>query len=148
MKENLNLFLPDHAEKHESIMKKKIRKFILAYKLLDQFLSMEINPDDANSLQFYSNIYVDMAPLLTEITCFVINNGYSGRRVRVDNAILISQKVLGLLKFLHLRYMISITSQDPILDFRWYQVSDKSNSEIVGEIAKLFDSMYSLKLKG
>ena len=147
MKEKSRLFLPNHAEKHDSIMKQKIRKFMLGYKSLDLFLSMETNPDDEESLEFYSTLYNDMASLLTEIMCFMINKGYFGKRKRVDNSIFLSQKILGLLKILHLRYVISITSQDPISDSRWCKESDKSNQEIVGEISRLFNDMYSFKIE-
>lgn len=142
MREDLSMFLPEHSEKHESVIKKKIRKFILAYKLLEQFLSMGTNPDDEESLQFYSNLYVDMAPVLTEITCYVINNGYFGKKKRIDNAILLSQKVLGHLKILHIRYLISIVSQ-PIEDVRWNEIPKKSNEKIVEEMDSFFKEMYS-----
>lgn len=137
------LFWPDYCERHEEAIEKKIRKFILAYKLLDEFLLMGTNPNDEESLQFYSNLYVENAPILTEITCYVISNGYSGKRKRIDNAILLSQKIMGLLKVLHKRYVISITSPDPIGDQRWYEISKKSNAEIVEEMILFFKRMYS-----
>ena len=140
------LFMP-HVERHDSVIEQKVRKFMLGFKSLEFFLSMGTNPDDEESLEFYSNLYEDMASLLTEITCFMIGRGYFGKRKRVDNSIFLSQKILGLLKILHLRYIISITSQDPISDSRWYKESDKSNQEIVGEISKLFNEMYSFKLE-
>lgn len=145
MENNQKLFLLSHAGKHENIMKGKIRKFILGYKSLENFLLLETDPNDVMSLQFYSSLYVEMAPILTEVTCFVINNGYTGRRKRVDYAIIISQKILGLLKILHTRYVTSITSPNPIEDYRWYGVSEKSNVEIVDGVYKLLDKMYSFK---
>jgi hypothetical protein len=77
MRENLRLFLPTHIERHESIMKKKIREFILGYKSLEQFLSLETNADE-----------------------------------------------------------------------RWYEITDKSNTEVVDQISKLLKETYSIKLKG
>jgi hypothetical protein len=77
MRENLRLFLPTHTERHESIMKKKIREFILGYKSLEQFLSLETNADE-----------------------------------------------------------------------RWYEITDKSNTEVVDQISKLLKETYSIKLKG
>ena len=143
MEEKPRLFWPDYRERHEEAIEKKIRKFILAYKLLDEFLLMGTNPNDEESLQFYSNLYVECAPILTEITCYVISNGYAGKRKRIDNAILLSQKIMGLLKVLHKRYVISITSPDPIGDQRWYEISKKSNAEIVEEMELFFKRMYS-----
>jgi len=143
MKENLRMFLPEYHERHESVMKKKVRKFILAYKLLEQFLSMGTNPNDEESLHFYSNLYIDMTPVLTEITCYVINNGYIKRR-RIKESITLSQKILGQLKILHMRYIIVITSPDPFGDPRWVEISTKSNAEVVEEIENLFEKMYSL----
>ena len=147
MEEKERMFLPVHFERHESVIKKKVRKFMLGYNLLNEFLSMKTDPNNRESMEFYSNIYSDMAPLLTEITCSVVNNGYSGRRKRVDNAIFVSQKILGLLKILHLRYMISISSPDPFGDSRWFEISPKTNYEIVKEITKLFNEMYSFNVK-
>ena len=141
--EELRLFWPNHCERHEEAIEKKIRKFILAYKLLDEFLFMGTNPNDEESLQFYSNLYVENATILTEITCYVISNGYFGKRKKIDNAILISQKIMGLLKVLHKRYLISITSSDPFGDQRWYEISKKSNAEIVEEMILFFKMMYS-----
>ena len=144
------IFWPNHFERHVNVIIPKIRKFILGYKLLENFLSLETNPDDEESLEFYSDLYNDMSPLLTEITCYLINNGYSGKRRRVDESIRLSQKILGLLKLLDKRYVVSITSQDPISDSRWYQASSKSNREIVEEISILTKEMYSLhkEIKG
>jgi len=141
------MFWPNHLERHEDAIFLKVREFVMGYKLLQEFLSMGVDPNDEESLEFYSNLYNDMAPLLTEISCFVYNNGYSGKRKRVDNGIRLSQKILGLLKILHLRYLTSITSQDPISDPRWYQESDKTNREIVEEISRFFDKMYSFKIE-
>lgn len=142
------MFLPNHFEKHEDVIFKKVRKFMLGYKLLEEFLSLGVDPNDEESLEFFSNLYKDMAPLLTEITCYVINNGYSGKRKRVDYGIILSQKILGLLKIFHLRYLASITSQDPISDPRWYQQSDKSNQIILEEISRYFEQMYSFEFEG
>ena len=100
------IFLPNHFERHVNVIIPKIRKFILGYKLLENFLSLETNPDDEESLEFYSDLYNDMSPLLTEITCYLINNGYSGKRRRVDESIRLSQKILGLLKLLDKRYVV------------------------------------------
>lgn len=141
--EGLRLFWPNHCERHEEAIWKKIRKFILGYKLLNEFLLMGTNPNDEESLQFYSNLYVENAPILTEITCYVISNGYFGKRKRIDNAISLSQKIMGLLKVLHKRYVISITSTDPLGDQRWYEISKKSNVEIIEEMILSFESMYS-----
>jgi hypothetical protein len=143
MKEDLRLFLPTHTERHESIMKKKVRTFIVGCGLLQNFLSMGTNPDDEENLEFYSDLYKGMEPLLTEITCYLISIGYLSRRKRIDNSISLSQKILGLLKILHLRYVISITSQNPTSDTRWYQESDKTSEEIVKEISILIEKMYS-----
>jgi hypothetical protein len=108
---------------------------------------MGTNPDDEISLQFYSNVYVDMTPLIIQVTYFVVRNGYAGKRRRVDNAIILSQNILGLLKVLHSRYVIYMTCHNPIECPRWYEISKKSNKEIVDELAVLFEKMYSFKME-
>ena len=71
-----------------------------------------------------------------------ISSGFAGKRRRIDNAISISQKILGLLKILHERYIITISSTDPLDDSRWDEITHKSNSDIVEEISILFEKMY------
>ena len=146
-KEQQRLVWPEHHDVYESDIKKKIRKFMMAYSLLHEFLTMGEDPEGRESMQFYSNLYVDMVPLLTEITCYVINNGYMNKRERVDNAIFLSQKILGCLKMIHHRYLVSITSVLPIEDNRWYQYTEKSNQEIIDEIADYFDKIFSFKFE-
>ena len=102
---------------------------------------MGTNPNDEVSLHFYSELYTDMAPLMTEITCYLISKGYTGKRKSVDNVVFLSQKILGFLKVLHQRYVIAITSQDMDSDPRWYGTSDKSNSQIIDEMLILFHEM-------
>ena len=53
-----------------------------------------------------------------------------------------------LLKALRTRYITSMTSTDPLEDSRWYEITDKSNTEVVNQISKLLKDTYSLKLKG
>jgi hypothetical protein len=139
------LFAPDFHDKHESEIKKKIREFILGYKSLEIFLSLESDPNDERSLLFYSELYENMSKLLTHITCFVVVHGYKGRRKRVDEGIRNSQKILGLLKILHLRYLVNITSADPFSDPRWCENTDDSNAKIIQDIKYYFKKMYSFK---
>lgn len=144
MEQCVKLFLPEFNERHESLVKKKIRKFILAYKLLQEFLSIDPDPESEESLEFYSNLYKDSSTILTEIVTYVISYGYNNRRKRVDESIRISQEICGLLKHLSLRYVVRITSQDPESDLRYYEISDLTNIQIVKKISDLFEEMYSL----
>ena len=146
MRENLILFLPEHAERHESLMKKKIREFILGYKSLEQFISLEVNADETDIMKFYASLYDEMSPLLTMIDCFITEYGYKRRRKSFEDAIKISQKIMLLLKALRTRYITSMTSTDPLEDPRWYEITDKSNTEIVDQISKLLKETYSIKL--
>ena len=148
MRENLGLFLPSHAERHESIMKKKIKEFIRGYKSLEQFISLGANADETDSMKYYACLYDEMSPLQTMIDCFITQYGYKRRRKSFDDAIKISQKIMLLLKVLHTRYITSMSSTSPIEDERWYEITDKSNTEIVDQISKLLKDTYSLKLKG
>ena len=141
------LFLPENFQREESVIEKKIRKFMLGFKLLETFLEMGRSPNDSESLEFYSDLYNDLAPILTEITCYDINNGYIKKSKQVEDSIRISQKILGLLKILHTRYIISLTSPDPIEDPRWDSISKKSNTEIVEDISLKLERMDSLELK-
>ena len=144
MEQCVKLFLPEYHERQESLVKKRIRKFILAYKLLQEFLSIDPDPESEESLEFYSNLYKESNTVLTEIVTYVISYGYNNRRKRVDESIRISQEICGLLKLLSLRYVVRITSQDPESDLRYYQISDLTNIQIVKKISDLFEEMYSL----
>ena len=146
MRENLRLFLPSYAERHESLMKKKIREFILGYKSLEQFISLEVNADETDSMKFYASLYDEMSPLLTMIDCFITEYGYKRRRKSCDDVIRVSQKIMLLLKVLRIRYITSMSSTNPIEDLRWYEITDKSNTEIVDQISKLLKETYSIKL--
>ena len=148
MRENLRLFLPEHKERHESVMKQMIRDFIRSFKSLEQFVSLEVNADETNSLEYYSSLYKEMSPQQTMIDCFIIQYGYKRRRKSFEDIIKISQKIMLLLKVLHTRYITSMTSTNPIEDERWYEITDKSNTEVVNQISKLLKDTYSLKLKG
>ena len=89
-----------------------------------------------------------MSPLLTMVDCFITLYGYKRRRKSFEDAIKISQKIMLLLKALRTRYITSMTSTNPIEDERWYEITDKSNTEVVNQISKLLKDTYSLKLKG
>jgi hypothetical protein len=67
MSDELKLFKTEHFAVPENEIKKKIRKFILGYKLLDSFLEMGTNPNETESLQLFSDLYNGMSPLLTDI---------------------------------------------------------------------------------
>ncbi len=148
MGEKERLFLPEHFQRQEPVIKKKIRKFMLGYKLLESFLEIGKSPNDSESLEFYANLYNDLSPILTEITCYAINNGYIKKSERIEESIKLSQKILGLLKILNTRYIITLTSPDPIEDPRWDLISKKSNTEIVEDISLKLEKMNSLKFKG
>ena len=144
MEQCVKLFLPEYHERHESLVKKNIRKFILAYKLLQEFISIDPDPESEESLEFYYNLYKDSNTVLTEIVAFVISYGYKNKRKRIDESIRISQEICGLLKILSLRYVDKITSQDPDSDMRYYRISELSSEQIVKKISDLFEEMYSL----
>jgi hypothetical protein len=148
MRENLRLFLPERKERHERVMKQMIRDFIRGFKSLEQFVSLEVNADETKSMEYYSSLYKEMSPLLTTVDCFITLYGYKRRRKSFEDAIKISQKVMLLLKVLHTRYITSMSSTNPFEDFRWYEITDKSNTEVVDQISKLLKETYSLKLKG
>ena len=148
MRENLRLFLPERKERHESVMKQMIRDFIRGFKSLEQFVSLEVNADETKSMEYYSSLYKEMSPLLTMIYNYLTEYGYKRRRKSFEDAIKIAQKIMLLLKVLHTRYITSMTSTDPLEDSRWYEITDKSNAEVIDQISKFLKETYSLKLKG
>ena len=66
MEQCVKLFLPEYHERHESLVKKRIRKFILAYKLLQEFLSIDPDPESEESLEFYSKLREVIADNIVE----------------------------------------------------------------------------------
>lgn len=138
------MFWPEHHVLTENKMKTKIRQFINNYKLLEMFLDMDVKPHSRESLELYSSLYNEMSPLLTAITCHIICiNGYSHKKIK--EAINHAQKILGLLKILNERYVISLTSNDYMDDVRWFTISNLTCKEIVEEIKKCYNEMYSTK---
>ena len=148
MGENGRIFWPDRHDVYESDIKKKIRKLMLGYSSLHEFLSIGKIPDDAgDSMQFYSELFDGMKDLLTDVINYAIITGYMYKRKRVKNAIDYACKILGCLKILHDRYLVSITSSSPIDDPRWYQESEKTNQKLEEDMIEYFDKVYSFKFE-
>ena len=128
------------------LLKKKDSLWQQYFKLFDA--ESITGSSHSESLEFYANLYNDLAPILTEITCYAINNGFIKKSERIEESIKLSQKILGLLKILNTIYIITLTSPDPIEDPRWDSISNKSNTEIVEDISLKLERMDSLELKG
>ena len=144
-KKYVRMFWPEHHDVEEKRIKKVAREFINAFKLLEMYIPMDSLSHSRESLQFYSSLYKEMGPMLTEITCYIIcHNGYE-RRVRIKKTIENAQKVLGYLKILHERYIISLISNDYLGDERWFSISPLTCEQVVEEIGKCFREMYSTR---
>ena len=141
---DVRLFLPEHHDVKENPIKKKIRQLMYDYELLKIVTNMDINPHSRESLELYSCLYNEMSPLLTAITCHIICiNGYRHKKIR--ESINHTQKILGLLKILNERYVISLTSNDYMDDMRWFTISNLTCKEIVEEIKKCLKEVYPTK---
>lgn len=99
------LFLHRLAERHPSQIKRKIGIFRRSLEMLHEFLSYDDYYKEREELEYFSKLYIELSPILTEITCYVGGKGYFGKKKKVDRIIFNSQKILGYLKVLHSRYL-------------------------------------------
>ena len=113
-------------------IKKQIIRFQGELNLMFQIIPLMIEPDAEIDLRYFSNIYLELEPILNNITCYVNENGY--KREFIDNLIKKSKKILELLKKFHLKFMeikqIPITEQK----INWYKHSREENEGILREI--------------
>lgn len=145
--EEHQLFKPERRARYNEYIKGKIRKFIIGYKELEMYFTIGSNPYNRESLKFYSDLFKSMSSQLSEITCYMDGNKLISKREKLKRSIDLFEKVLGLMKVLDQRYLITITSPDPTEDPRWYKESDKTNKEIIEKIIILLYEINSLKPK-
>ena len=99
------LFLHRLAERHLSDIRRKISIFRRNFEMLHELLSCDDYYKEREELEYFSNLYLELAPILTEITCYAGSSGYLRKKKKVDRIVFNSQKVLYYLKVLHTRYL-------------------------------------------
>lgn len=113
-------------------IKRQINRFQGELHLMFQIIPLMIEPDAEIDLRYFSNVYLELEPILNNITCYVNENGY--KREFIDNLIKKSKKILELLKKLHLKFME--IKQIPMTEekINWYKHSREENEGILREI--------------
>ena len=130
--ENRRVLLSPVATRQLREIKKQIIRFQGELNLMFQIIPLMIEPDAEIDLRYFSNIYLELEPILNNITCYINENGY--KRESIEDLIKKSKKILELLKKLHLKFMeikqIAITEQK----INWYKHSREENEGILREI--------------
>ena len=130
------LFLPHVGLRHPSDVKGNARILIRKFALMLEVLPVLENVNGRKELEYFSNLYFEAIPVLTQIVCFVCENKLADRDEiyrRVDRAL----SILGYLKILHLRYE-SVSVLPPVSDNPgWYKYSQLENKEIMVKLRDL-----------
>ena len=126
------VFLSPVATRQLREIKKQIKRFQGELNLMFQTIPLMIEPGAEIELRYFSNVYLELEPILTNITCYINENGYE--REIIDDLIKKSKKILELLKKLHLKFME--IKQIPMTEekINWYKYSREENEGILREI--------------
>lgn len=126
------VFLSPVATRQLREIKKQINRFQGELKLMFQIIPLMIEPDAEIELRYFSNVYLELEPILNNITCYINENGY--KRESIEDLIKKSKKILELLKKLHLKFME--IKQIPMTEekINWYKHSRQENEGILREI--------------
>ena len=122
-------------------MKEKAKILHTNFAMLYEMLSSVTDCNDKECLEYFSKLYVESLPLVTDVTCYVVKNEYGGRSKRFDDLIFKTQNVLGCLKVLHFRYQALCSSPNDG-HLNWYKCSNKENKEILEEMKTLLEEMW------
>ncbi len=126
------VFLSPVATRQLREIKKQINRFHGELNLMFQIIPLMIEPDTEIDLRYFSNVYLELEPILNNITCYINENGY--KRESIEDLIKKSKKILELLKKLHLKFME--IKQIPMTEekINWYKNSREENEGILREI--------------
>jgi hypothetical protein len=133
------LFCHHHAEKHPSEIKEKARTLITKFLLLHETLSFINDHNGREYLKYFSELFQEAQPLVTELTSYVVVHGYSGRVKKFDNSVIRMQEILGNLKVLHMRYLSLVTVPKRTDELEWWKFSQKGNKEILHDLKILLE---------
>nr|MBR6100180.1 hypothetical protein [bacterium] len=130
------LFRHHVAEQHPSEIKEKARTLITKFLMLHETLSSIDDHNGKEYLKYFSELFQEAKPLVTELTTYVVVQGYSGRVRKFDNSVFRMQEILGNLKLLHLSYLSLVT----IPRESDYLFSQKGNKEILNDLKMLLEA--------
>lgn len=92
-------------EKRNSIVRDLIGSFV---ELNEKIPTIE-NPNDSGTIEYLSNLYLKTFSLIKAITKYLVENKYSGIDNHIDECVIRSQNVVGILKEFHKLYNSEIT---------------------------------------
>ena len=90
----------------------------------------------SEDLKFFSEMFLEVRPLVFEVTYYVVANDYAGLRSRIDHLVFVIQEILGNLHILHSRYVISTVPADGGLS-GMHKQSSKCDKEILDDMMEL-----------
>ena len=117
----------------EREIKEPLAKLHESYALLYEFSNI-VDFDEKRDLDYFSDLYLEIRPIVNSIVIYVVNNKLAGIKKNIDEFIFTSQKILSNLKALHIRAKL-INGQ--IIDGEksdWYEYSPKESGEIIHDL--------------
>ena len=144
---NEKLFLPEVHERHEDPLIKKARHVMEGYSKLQTFITVGANPYGEEPLKFYSELYREMEPQLTELTFYLILNGSIHKSKKIEKTVHLAQQIMGRLRILHERYFNTFISGNPIYYTDDIAYARKSNEDLILDIAFYFSELDQLRQK-
>lgn len=97
------IFLGPLPKKKESEIRKLVRELCGRLSTMRQIIPVVILDNSDAHLDYFSSIYTEISPIIAAITIYAVKNRYPGRNSKIDNYIIQSLKIFGLLKVLHER---------------------------------------------
>lgn len=126
-------------------VKRPIKKLSENYSLLHEFSQIIDKFDEKRDLEYFSEFYNEIMPVVNTIVIYVVENELAGISKTVDEYIFGSQKIVDHLKVLHLRSELiskhSMNKKHP----DWYTYSQKESGDILNDIRLTLRGIFSLK---
>ena len=150
-----SLFLPRTAERHPSKIKMQAKQLCTKFATMHEGISIIEDYNNRETLKYFSNVFLESKPIITLITCYVVENGYSGLNKKVDEYIFTSEKIFGLLKILHERFINNTPVPEHVIEpeildpqkyhptyVDWVKYNQMANKEIINTIGMLIERVY------
>ena len=126
-------------------VKRPIKKLSETYSLLHEFSQIIDKFDEKRDLEYFSELYNEIMPVVNTIVIYVVNNNLAGNSKTVDDFVFGSQKILDHLKILHSRYELISKHSMAQKHSDWYSYSKKESGDILNDIEITLRGIFSLK---
>ena len=134
-----------HLKKFREFNVKELNELSENFSLLHQFSEIIDKFDEKRDLEYFSNFYNEISPIVEIIVIYIVNNKLAGINKTVDEYIFCSQKIVDHLKVLHSRYELMCKHSMNGKHSDWYFHSKKESGDILNDIGLTIKGMLTLK---